>query len=137
MDVSIRGSRPRALKAGEPARTVKRAVLPAAVFIVVEILLAAETLWVLLLGELDPRSPAAAPLAILLSVALLANLGLVCSAAAAVAADAIRRADRELGGSIAPVGASEPGDAARPPDAEGSADSAQLLAAPPAMPASG
>ncbi len=137
MDVSISGLRPKGLEAGEAVRSVKPAALPAAVFIVVEILLAAETIWVLLLGELDPRAPAAAPLAILLSVALLANLGLVCGAAAAVAADAIRRSDRELSGSFASVGASEPGDPPRPTDAEGSADKPRLHSGPPPMPASG
>ncbi len=74
--------------------TVKPAILPAAVFITVEIVLVAETISVILLRELDPRNPGAVPIAILLSVALLANLGVVCSVAAAIAADSVRRSDR-------------------------------------------
>jgi hypothetical protein len=70
-------------------------ILPAAVFIVVEIVLAAETVSVVLLKELDSRNAGAAPLAILLSVALLANLGLVCTMAAAITGDAVRHWKRE------------------------------------------
>ncbi len=74
--------------------TVKPIVWPAAVFITVEVLLVAETISVILLDRIDPRNPGAAPIAILLSVALLANLGLVCGVAAAIAADSIRRSQR-------------------------------------------
>ncbi|HTX96882.1 MAG TPA: hypothetical protein VME67_19730 [Mycobacterium sp.] len=91
-DASITGSEaPAAGEAAETVDTVRRATLPAGIFIVVEILLAAETIVVILLGEMDPRNPGAAPIAILLSVALLANLGLVCSVAAVLAADSVRR----------------------------------------------
>ncbi len=74
--------------------SVKPTLWPAAVFIVVEIVLVAETVSVILLDEVDPRNPGAAPIAILLSVALLANLGLVCGVAAAIAADSARRLRR-------------------------------------------
>jgi hypothetical protein len=124
-DVSIIASRRAAVETAESAGAGP-AILPVAAFIVVQILLAAETIWVILLKEMAPRSPAAAPLAILLSVALLANLGLVCSAAAAVAADAIRRSNRPLSGSFASVGA----------DADGAVGPGSP-SAPPAMPASG
>lgn len=74
--------------------TVKHTILPAAVFIIVETVLVAETILVVLLDEISPRSPGAAPIAILLSVALLVNLGLVCGVAAALAADSERRSRR-------------------------------------------
>ncbi len=104
--MSITASRPAAVETGEPVGAVRPAILSAAAFIVVEILLAAETISVILFREADPRTPAAVPLAILLSVALLANLGLVCGAAAAVAAGMIRRSNRSLSGSFASIGAS-------------------------------
>jgi hypothetical protein len=125
-DLSIIASRRAAVETAESAGAVGPAILPVVAFIVVEILLAAETIWVILLKDIALRSPAAAPLAILLSVALLANLGLVCSAAAAVAADAIRRSNRAPSGSFASVGA----------DADGAVE-AGSPSAPPAMPASG
>jgi hypothetical protein len=75
--------------AGRPA------ILPSAVFIVVEIVLVAETVLVILLKELDARDSGAGPIAILLSIALLANLGLVCSMVAAITGDAVRHWKRE------------------------------------------
>ncbi|HTQ21270.1 hypothetical protein, partial [Mycobacterium sp.] len=53
--------------------------------------LAAETIWVVLLKESDLRNPAATPIAIFLSMALLANLGIVCGLAATTAANSIRK----------------------------------------------
>jgi hypothetical protein len=100
--VSIIVSKPVAIEATEAADAVKPTILPAAVFIIVEILLAAETISVILFDELDPRNSWAGAIAILLSVALLANLGLVCSAAAGFAADAIRRSNRAR--ALAPSG---------------------------------
>ena len=108
-DVSITAWGPTAIEDAETVDNVKPAILPAAVFIIVEIVLVAETISVILLKEMDPRNPAAAPIAILLSVALLANLGLVCSVAAASAADSVRRSNRAraraLSGRFAAVGA--------------------------------
>jgi hypothetical protein len=95
--VSIITPEPPAFEAAEMVDTVKPAILPAAVFIFVEIVLMAEAISVILLKELDPSSPGASPIATLLSVALLANLGLVCSAAAAAAARSIRRSRRTQG----------------------------------------
>ncbi|HTY30700.1 hypothetical protein [Mycobacterium sp.] len=142
--MSIATSRPKAVGVAETVGALRPAILPAAVFIVVEILLAAETIWVILLKGTDPRSPAAAPLAILLSVALLANLGLLCGAAAAIAAETIRRSNRALGSSIASVGAPETAggdvpaaDLPRSADAEDSAAGNEPASGPPGMPASG
>lgn len=84
-----------ATTAAETGDTARPAILPAVVFIVVEIVLVAEAVLVILLKELDVRNPGAAPIAILLSVALLANLGLVCSLAAAITGDAVRHWKRE------------------------------------------
>jgi hypothetical protein len=84
-----------AMDAAETTDTTRPAILPAAAFIVVEIVLVAETVLVILLKELDVRNPGAAPIAILLSVALLANLGLVCGLAAAITGDAVRHWKRE------------------------------------------
>jgi hypothetical protein len=84
-----------ATTAAETSDAARPAILPAVVFIVVEIVLVAEAVLVILLKELDVRNPAAAPIAILLSVALLANLGLVCSLAAAITGDAVRHWKRE------------------------------------------
>ena len=78
----------------ERVGTVKPAILAAAVFIIVEVVLMAETISVILLKDMDPRNPGASAIAILLSVALLANLGLVCSMAAAIAAQSVRRSNR-------------------------------------------
>jgi hypothetical protein len=93
-DVSIIVSERTAFQAGEAVDTVKRAILPAAVFIIVEIVLVAEAISVILLREMDPGNPGAAPIAILLSVALLANLGVVTSMAAAIAANSVRQSKR-------------------------------------------
>jgi hypothetical protein len=70
------------------------AILPAGAFIFVEIILAAETISVISLHETDPRNPGAAPIGVLLCAALLANLGVVCGVAAAIAAESVRRAER-------------------------------------------
>jgi hypothetical protein len=90
------------------AETVdKSAIVPAAVFIIVEIVLVAETISVILLDEIDPEKAGAAPIAILLSIALLANLGVVCSVAAAIAAKRARQSKhqgaRALSGWLAAV----------------------------------
>jgi hypothetical protein len=69
--------------AAEAVRGRRPAMVPVAVFIMVEIMLAADTISVIFLGELDPRNPGTAPVAMLLCTALLANLGLVCGLAAA------------------------------------------------------
>jgi hypothetical protein len=69
-------------------------VLPAAAFILVEIILVAETISVILLQETDPRNPGAAPVGVMLCVALLVNLGVVCTVAAAIAAESVRRSER-------------------------------------------
>jgi hypothetical protein len=74
----------------------KSAIVPAAVFIIVEIVLAAETISVILLDGIGPGKAGAAPIAILLSIALLANLGVVCSVAAAVAANAARQSKHKV-----------------------------------------
>jgi hypothetical protein len=92
--VSITASGQTAIEASETVDTVKPAIVPAAVFIIVEVVLVAETISAILLNELDPRNPGAAPITILLSVALLVNLGLVCSVAAAIAAESVRRSNR-------------------------------------------
>src|SRR5690242_18007547 len=69
IDVLIISSEPPASGAVEPVDVVKPFV-PAAIFIAVEILLAAETISVVLLRAIDPQNPGAAVIAILLSVAL-------------------------------------------------------------------
>jgi hypothetical protein len=71
--------------------TTKRAIVPAALFIAAETVLVAETISVLLLKEIDLRNAAATPIAILLSMALLANLGILCGMAATTAASSIRK----------------------------------------------
>ncbi|MGO8939008.1 MAG: hypothetical protein ACLQLO_18485 [Mycobacterium sp.] len=90
MSIITPGSR--AIGATEKAGNAKPAILSAAVFIIVEVVLVAETIAVILLKEIDPRNPGAAPIAILLSMTLLANLGLVCSVAATIAAMAPAKA---------------------------------------------
>jgi hypothetical protein len=90
-DVSIIASEPLAIAAAEAAKVPKRAILPAAAFIIVEILLVAESISVILFKEMDPGHPGAGPIAMLLSMALLANLGLVCGLAAASVAGSIRQ----------------------------------------------
>ena len=90
-DVSIIASEPPAVGTAGPIDSARSALIPAAVFIVVEIILVAEAISVILLKEIDLRNPAATPIAILLSMALLANLGIVCSMAAASAANSIRK----------------------------------------------
>jgi hypothetical protein len=90
--MSIIAFEPQAIGTAEAVDIGKQpAIVPAAVFIIVEIMLVAETISVILLKEIDPRNPGAAPIAILLSVALLANLGLICSIAAASAANSVRQ----------------------------------------------
>ncbi|WP_068179629.1 hypothetical protein [Mycobacterium sp. UM_CSW] len=79
------------IPATEAADAVKRAILPAAVFVVVQTLLAAEAISVILFEDVDARNAGARLIAFLLSVALLANLGLVCGLVAAHAAGTIRR----------------------------------------------
>ncbi len=96
-DVSIIASESPAIGAVEPVDAARSAIIPAAVFIIVEIILVAETISVILLKEFDPRNPGAAPIAVLLSIALLANLGLVCSIAAASVAKSIPRSEYEEG----------------------------------------
>jgi hypothetical protein len=90
-DVSIIASEPPAVGTAGPIDSARSALIPAAVFIIVEIILVAEAISVILLKEIDLRNPAATPIAILLSLALLANLGIVCSMAAASAANSIRK----------------------------------------------
>jgi hypothetical protein len=94
-DVSIIASGPPAIGAAEPVAVVRSALVPAAVFILVEIMLVADTVSVILLKEIDPRKSGVAPIAILLSMALLANLGLVCSVVAASVAKSVRRSKWE------------------------------------------
>jgi hypothetical protein len=91
--VSIMALEPPAVRAAETVGIGRRAIVPAALFIIVEIVLVAETISVILLKEFDLQNPAAMPIAILLSTALLANLGVVCSIAAASATSSIRRLD--------------------------------------------
>jgi hypothetical protein len=62
--VSIIGPQLRAIGAVEKVGIVKPAIVSAAVFISVEIVLVAETIAVILLKEIDPRHPGAAPIAI-------------------------------------------------------------------------
>ena len=90
-DVSITASEPPATGAAQTVDIGKRAIVPAAVFVIVEIMLVAETILVILFKELDPRNPGTASITILLSIALLANLGLVCGIAAAIAANSVRQ----------------------------------------------
>lgn len=78
----------------ETAETGKSAIVLAALFIVVEILLMAETIGVILHEGSEDRYPGQAPVAILLSTALLANLGLVCTVIAGSAANVVRRSRR-------------------------------------------
>jgi hypothetical protein len=89
-DESIIASEPLAIEAGEAVGAPKLAILPAAVFIIVEIILVAESISVILLKEIGPQHPGTAPIAMLLSMALLGNLGLVCGLAAASVAGSIR-----------------------------------------------
>jgi hypothetical protein len=93
-DVLITASGQTASEVPERVDTVKSAILPAAIFIVVEVVLVAETISVILLQDMHSRNVGAVAIAILLSVALLANLGLVCSMAAAIAAQSVRRSNR-------------------------------------------
>ena len=99
--VSISASEPPAIAAAEPVDTGKAALVPAAVFILVEILLAAETISVILIKDIDSRNPGAALIDILLSVALLANLGIVCGIAAARAAGAVRQSRHSSAAALA------------------------------------
>jgi hypothetical protein len=96
--VSIIDPEPPAIRTGETVETGKSALVLAAIFIVVEIVLMAEAISVILLEGSERRNPGAAPIAILLSTALLANLGLVCTFIAASAASAVRRS--RLAGAI-------------------------------------
>jgi hypothetical protein len=122
-DVSIIASEP---LAAETVDRSKPAIVPAAVFIIVEIMLAAETISVILLKEIDPRNPISAPIAILLSMALLVNLGFVCSMAAAMAASSVRQRKREraraLNRCFAAVGASGEGIESAAGDISGLSD---------------
>jgi hypothetical protein len=93
--VSIIASEPSAIEAAETVDTGKAAIVSAAVFIIVETVLVAETIAVILLKEIGPRHPGATPIATLLSVTLLANLGLVCGIAATIAANSVRRSKHE------------------------------------------
>lgn len=88
--------RPPAISTDEIVETGKSPWVLAAVFILVEIVLMAETISVMLLGGSEQRNPGATPIALLLSTALLANLGLVCSFIAASAASAVRRSRRAV-----------------------------------------
>lgn len=96
----------------EPVRTAKPAVVLSAIFIIIEIVLAAETIAVILLKEIGPKNPGSAPIAVLLSIALLANLGVVSSVAAADAASSVREwkrdRDHKLSGWFAPAGPGMP-----------------------------
>jgi len=94
-DMSISDLPRAAVDSVDTVYTLRPAVWPAAAFIMVEIILVAETISVMLLKELDPTKPGAAPVAVLLSIALLANLGVVCTVAAASAARSVRRARLE------------------------------------------
>ena len=89
--MSIIAFEPPAIGIAETVDAGKPAIVPAAVFIIVEIVLVAETISVILLKEIGPLNQGAAPIAILLSMALLANLGLICSIAAASAANSVRQ----------------------------------------------
>jgi hypothetical protein len=110
-EVSIIGPQSRAIGAVEMVGIVKPAIVSAAVFIIVETVLVAETIAVILLKQIDPRHPGAAPIATLLSVTLLANLGLVCGIAATIAANSVRRSKHErarsLRGHFAALGGAE------------------------------
>ena len=64
-DVSITASEPPATGAAQTVDIGKRAIVPAAVFVIVEIMLVAETILVILFKELDPRNPGTAPITIL------------------------------------------------------------------------
>jgi hypothetical protein len=121
------------------AETVdKSAIVPAAVFIIVEIVLVAETISVILLDGIGPGKAGATPIAILLSIALLANLGVVCSVAAAVAANPARQSKhkeaRALSGWLPAVSSTAEGIDFATGDS-GGVDVA-AAAARPAMPAS-
>jgi hypothetical protein len=95
-EVSIGASEPPAIGAAETVDTGKTAIVPAVAFIIVEIVLVVETISVILMKEIDPRNPGAALIAILLSMALLANLGVVCGIAAARAAESVRQSKRRV-----------------------------------------
>ena len=92
--MSTRDPQPTAFSTDGTVETGMSAMVLAAVFIVVEIVLMAETISVILLGGSEQRNPGAATIAILLSTALLTNLGLVCTFIAASAASAVRRSRR-------------------------------------------
>ena len=94
-EVSIIGPQSRAIGAVEMVGIVKPAIVSAAVFIIVEIVLVAETIAVILLKEINPRHPGPAPIAILLSMTLLANLGLVCGIAATIATNSVPRSKHQ------------------------------------------
>lgn len=112
---------PPAVRTDEIVETGKSPWVLAAAFIVVEILLMAETIIVILLGGSEPRNAGVTPIAILLSTALLANLGLVCSFIGASAASAVRRSRRAEAASFSAEVAESPDDYLSAVDVLGSA----------------
>lgn len=96
--MSIIGAKPAAVGGAETVGTVKRAIALTAVFIIVETVLVAETIWVILFNGIDVGNPCSAAIGILLSIALLANLGTVCGVAAARAAESARQSKYRLRG---------------------------------------
>jgi hypothetical protein len=95
--VSINSAELPAIAAVEPMDTAKSAIIPVVVFIVVQIMLAAETIWVIFREELNPWYPGAVPIAGLLSITLLADFALVCSVAATLAVQSIRQSQHVRG----------------------------------------
>ena len=129
--MSIIASETPAIGTAEPVVRSRSAIIPAAVFIIVEIILVAEAISVILLKEIDLRNQAATPVAILLSMALLANLGIVCSMAAASAANSIRKPEyaEPAWSVVVELPPAVPGSAAHP-------DATHTVPPGPAMPAS-
>jgi Zn-dependent protease with chaperone function len=127
---------PPAIRTGETVETDKSPWVLAAVFILVEIVLMAETISVMLLGGSEQRNPGATPIALLLSTALLANLGLVCSFIAASAASAVRRSRCAEAASFSAEVAESPDDYPSAVDVLGSAANPGTAASS-SMPANG
>ena len=112
--MSIIGAKPAAIGGAETVGTGKRTIVLATVFIIVETVLVAETIWVLLFNGIDVGDPWSAAIGVLLSVALLANLGIVCGVTAARGAESARQAKYRLrDGHIDADGVELSGDIAR------------------------
>ena len=103
----------RQIGGAETVGTGKRTIALAAVSIIVETVLVAETIWVLLFNGIDVGDPWSGAIGALLSVALLANPGIVCGVAAARAAESARQSKHRLRGGRSDDGVELSGDISR------------------------